>query len=75
MAFIQSMLQGLSGGRSRHWTSSSKRSIGAEVDNVFFITTPDEAPILSETALACLSRKVHARLESKAANAPATKQT
>ncbi|WP_295456124.1 [protein-PII] uridylyltransferase [uncultured Thiodictyon sp.] len=38
-------------------------TVGAEVDDVFFITTPDEAPILCETALACLSREIHARLE------------
>ncbi|WP_295390830.1 [protein-PII] uridylyltransferase [uncultured Thiodictyon sp.] len=41
-------------------------TVGAEVDDVFFITTPDEAPILCETALTCLSREIHARLEGNA---------
>lgn len=38
-------------------------TLGAEVDDVFFITTGDEAPITCETALACLRREIHNRLE------------
>ena len=50
-------------------------TVGAEVDDVFFITTPDEAPILSETSLACLSREIHARLEINSTNTPAAQRT
>ena len=38
-------------------------TVGAEVDDVFFITAADESPILCETAIACLSREVYARLD------------
>ncbi len=38
-------------------------TLGAEVDDVFFITTGDDAPITCETALACLRREIHNRLE------------
>jgi len=38
-------------------------TVGAEVDDVFFITAADEAPILCESAIACLSREVYARLD------------
>ena len=41
-------------------------TVGAEVDDVFFITAPDETPILSETALACLSHEIYARLDDRA---------
>ena len=38
-------------------------TVGASVDDVFFITTSDDAPITCETALACLRREIHERLE------------
>jgi len=38
-------------------------TVGAEVDDVFFITTGEDAPITCETALACLRREIHNRLE------------
>ncbi len=38
-------------------------TVGAEVDDVFFITTADDAPITCETALSCLRREIHNRLE------------
>ena len=41
-------------------------TVGAEVDDVFFITDADDAPITCETALACLRREIHDRLESHA---------
>ena len=41
-------------------------TVGAEVDDVFFITTEDEAPITCERALACLRREIHDRLEGQA---------
>jgi [protein-PII] uridylyltransferase len=40
-------------------------TVGAEVDDVFFITNDEEAPITCETALACLRREIHGRLEGK----------
>jgi [protein-PII] uridylyltransferase len=40
-------------------------TIGAEVDDVFFITSGDDAPITCETALACLRREIHNRLEDR----------
>ena len=43
-------------------------TVGAEVDDVFFITSGDDAPITCETALACLRREIHDRLESHASN-------
>ena len=39
-------------------------TVGAEVDDVFFITTPDETAITCESALACLRNEIHRRLES-----------
>jgi [protein-PII] uridylyltransferase len=41
-------------------------TVGAEVDDVFFITSGDDTPITCETALACLRREIHDRLESHA---------
>jgi [protein-PII] uridylyltransferase len=38
-------------------------TVGAEVDDVFFITTTEDTPITCETALACLRREIHNRLE------------
>lgn len=38
-------------------------TVGAEVDDVFFITSGDDAPITCESALACLRREIHNRLE------------
>lgn len=38
-------------------------TVGAEVDDVFFISTQDARPITCETALACLRREIHERLE------------
>ncbi|RKT46895.1 [protein-PII] uridylyltransferase [Thiocapsa rosea] len=38
-------------------------TVGAEVDDVFFITNGDETPITCETALSCLRREIHDRLE------------
>lgn len=38
-------------------------TVGAEVDDVFFITTGDDTPVTCETALACLRREIHNRLE------------
>ncbi|EXJ15012.1 [protein-PII] uridylyltransferase [Imhoffiella purpurea] len=40
-------------------------TVGAEVDDVFFITTEDDTPITCETALACLRREIHDRLEGQ----------
>jgi [protein-PII] uridylyltransferase len=39
-------------------------TVGAEVDDVFFITTPGETSIACENALACLRKEIHRRLES-----------
>jgi [protein-PII] uridylyltransferase len=41
-------------------------TVGAEVDDVFFITNAEGAPITCETALACLRREIHERLEGHA---------
>jgi [protein-PII] uridylyltransferase len=38
-------------------------TVGAEVDDVFFLTTGDDTPITCENALACLRREIHNRLE------------
>ncbi len=38
-------------------------TVGAEVDDVFFITTAEDAPITCASALACLRREIHNRLE------------
>jgi [protein-PII] uridylyltransferase len=43
-------------------------TVGAEVDDVFFITNEDDTPITCETALACLRREIHDRLEGNAAH-------
>jgi [protein-PII] uridylyltransferase len=42
-------------------------TIGAQVEDVFFITTREDRPITCETALACLRRELHARLEDVSA--------
>ena len=42
-------------------------TIGAQVDDVFFITTHEDTPITCESALACLRREIHTRLEDPAA--------
>jgi [protein-PII] uridylyltransferase len=39
-------------------------TVGAEVDDVFFITTEDETAITCETALSCLRKAIHRRLEA-----------
>ena len=41
-------------------------TVGAEVDDVFFITGSDDAPVTCATALACLRREIHNRLEDDA---------
>lgn len=43
--------------------SAKIATVGAEVDDVFFITTQDATPITCETALSCLRREIHSRLE------------
>ena len=40
-------------------------TVGAEVDDVFFITTTEDTPIMCEQALACLRREIYARLEEQ----------
>ena len=40
-------------------------TVGAEVDDVFFITTTEETPITCEQALSCLRREIHDRLEAR----------
>ena len=44
-------------------TNAKIATVGVEVDDVFYITTLEETPITCETALACLRREIHARLE------------
>ncbi len=44
--------------------SAKIATVGAEVDDVFFISTQDGAPITSEAALTCLRQQIHDRLES-----------
>jgi len=39
-------------------------TVGAEVDDVFFITTAEETPITCEQVLSCLRREIHDRLEA-----------
>lgn len=39
-------------------------TVGAEVDDVFFITTAEKTPITSEQVLSCLRREIHERLEA-----------
>jgi [protein-PII] uridylyltransferase len=41
-------------------------TVGAAVDDVFFITTSEDAPITCESALSCLRREIHERLEGHA---------
>jgi [protein-PII] uridylyltransferase len=38
-------------------------TVGAEVEDVFFISNADEAPVSCEDTLACLRREIHDRLE------------
>ncbi|TCT22311.1 [protein-PII] uridylyltransferase [Thiobaca trueperi] len=40
-------------------------TVGAEVEDVFFITSEDDTPITCENALACLRREIHDRLEKQ----------
>jgi [protein-PII] uridylyltransferase len=42
-------------------------TVGAEVDDVFFITTQDETAITCEAALSCLRKAIHRRLETGSA--------
>jgi [protein-PII] uridylyltransferase len=42
-------------------------TIGAEVEDVFFITTDDFAPITCQGALSCLRDQIHRRLEAASA--------
>jgi len=46
--------------------SAKIATVGAEVDDVFFITTADSTPITCEDALACLRREIRTRLEQTA---------
>jgi [protein-PII] uridylyltransferase len=43
--------------------SAKIATVGAEVDDVFFISTQEAAPITCETMLTCLRQEIHARLE------------
>jgi [protein-PII] uridylyltransferase len=43
--------------------SAKIATVGAEVDDVFFISTQEAAPITCETMLTCLRQQIHARLE------------
>jgi len=43
--------------------SAKISTVGAEVDDVFFITTLNETPITCENMLACLRREIRERLE------------
>jgi len=42
-------------------------TVGAQVEDVFFITTREDQPITCGAALGCLRREIHARLEEAAA--------
>ena len=44
--------------------SAKIATVGANVDDVFFIATQEATPITCETALTCLRREIHKRLES-----------
>jgi [protein-PII] uridylyltransferase len=44
--------------------SAKIATVGAEVDDVFFISTQDATPITCETALTCLRQEIHQRLEA-----------
>jgi len=41
-------------------------TIGAQADDIFFITTPDGIPITDPNTLECLRREIHSRLEHAA---------
>ncbi|MGD8206950.1 MAG: [protein-PII] uridylyltransferase [Thiohalocapsa sp.] len=43
--------------------SAKIATVGADVEDVFFISTQDALPITCETALTCLRREIHKRLE------------
>ena len=43
--------------------SAKIATVGAEVDDVFFISTQDALPITCATALTCLRQEIHKRLE------------
>jgi [protein-PII] uridylyltransferase len=43
-------------------------TVGAEVDDLFFITTADYAPITCQVALSCLRKEIHRRLEADVAS-------
>jgi [protein-PII] uridylyltransferase len=38
-------------------------TVGAEADDVFFITTADDTPVIAKNALECLRAEIHRRLE------------
>jgi [protein-PII] uridylyltransferase len=38
-------------------------TVGAEVEDVFFIATQDATPVRSAETLSCLRREIHARLD------------
>jgi [protein-PII] uridylyltransferase len=44
--------------------SAKIATVGAEVDDIFFISTQDAAPITCETVLTCVRQQIHDRLES-----------
>lgn len=44
--------------------SAKIATVGADVDDVFFIATQDAKPITCETALTCLRQEIHKRLET-----------
>jgi len=46
--------------------SAKIATVGAEVEDVFFISTQDAEPITCETALTCLRQQIHDRLEQAA---------
>jgi [protein-PII] uridylyltransferase len=43
--------------------SAKIATVGAEADDVFFITSSEDAPIVCASALACLRREIYSRLE------------
>lgn len=49
-------------------TNAKIATVGAEVDDVFFITSTDGTPITCENALACLRQEIHRRLEQVTAH-------
>jgi [protein-PII] uridylyltransferase len=44
--------------------SAKIATVGADVDDVFFISTQEATPITCETALTCLRQEIHKRLET-----------